>query len=83
MHWQQHWAEQFDHAFASHLIGKVKPEPAAFAHVVDAISTTPEQITFFDDSLSNVEAAAAFGLDAHHTDGFDDLTATLRALGHL
>jgi putative hydrolase of the HAD superfamily len=70
-----------DVAYASHICGLVKPDPALFRLVVDDLGCAPGDICFFDDSAGNVRAAQAFGLDAHLTVGVDQLTAKLQALG--
>ncbi|WP_306250375.1 HAD family phosphatase [Parvularcula sp. IMCC14364] len=83
VHWQQHWADQFDHPFASHLIGLAKPDPAAFRHVLADMNAAAETVWFFDDSRPNVEAANALGLNAFHTDGFEALLAKLVELSFI
>jgi FMN phosphatase YigB (HAD superfamily) len=50
--------------FVSHRIGSRKPEAHSFLHVCERIATPPEAVLFFDDSLINVEAARAVGMDA-------------------
>jgi FMN phosphatase YigB (HAD superfamily) len=39
-------AEAFDHHFASHLTGKIKPDEDAFQHATDTRSTTPVKFCF-------------------------------------
>lgn len=84
-----HWpmvepvAARFDHAFVSHLCGMVKPDPAIFQHVLKALGRPAQAVRFFDDSLKNVRAAQAAGLDAHHTVGFEALERTVADLGLL
>jgi len=56
----------FDGIFASHQLGRRKPEAAAFADVVAAIGVHPRSIVFFDDVAENVDAARASGLQAVH-----------------
>ena len=53
-----------DAQFASHLIGKMKPQRECFAYVCDAMALNPEQILFFDDGMENVEGARRAGLHA-------------------
>jgi len=84
-----HWpvvepvAALFDQVFASHLCGMVKPDPAIFAHVLHSLGRPPGSVRFFDDSLKNVRAARAAGMDAHHTVGFGALERKLAELGLL
>ncbi len=47
--------------FASHLIGRAKPDEAAYEHVERATGVAPGRILFFDDLAPNGRAAAARG----------------------
>jgi glucose-1-phosphatase len=80
-HWTDTITGHFDHAFSSHLIGHIKPDRSAFEYVVAALDVKPGDVHFFDDALANVEAATAFGLDAHHTVGYRSLRSKLTELG--
>ena len=77
----------FEEIYASSTIGLRKPDPAAFAHVLDAMSRrlgrelAPGEVAFFDDLAANVESARAFGLQAYVTATPADLTAALADLG--
>ncbi len=68
-HWKEVEAtgltEKIDHLFLSHEIGHLKPSPPAFKAAVDGLGVPAEEIIFFDDIIENVEAANAFGLNAH------------------
>ena len=84
-----HWNSQTDHAqirnmfdatFASHEIGFVKPEPAAFEHVVKALGVQAEEIVFLDDAEANVRAARDIGIQAHRVYGVDEARAALTNL---
>jgi FMN phosphatase YigB (HAD superfamily) len=85
-----HWNGQRDHdrirglfayAFSSHEIGHVKPDRAAFAHVIDALGVPPDEIVFLDDAASNVAAASSMGMRAHRVVGVDQARSVLTALG--
>jgi putative hydrolase of the HAD superfamily len=52
----------FDHLVFSARIGAVKPEPAAFAAALEAMSLRPQDVVFIDDRQENVEGAIACGL---------------------
>ena len=52
-------------AMVSCQIGLRKPDPAAFAAVLDRLGATPENTFFADDSPSNVAGAAGLGITAH------------------
>jgi putative hydrolase of the HAD superfamily len=83
VHWRPLWEQSFDHPFASHLIGKVKPDADAFEHVLTALNAHPEQIYFFDDSTQNVDVATSLDFNAFHTNGFEALKAKLASLNFL
>jgi putative hydrolase of the HAD superfamily len=57
-------AEAFDHHFASHLMGKIKPDEEVFHHVTRTLHCAPGEILFLDDNQLNVEAAKRVGLRA-------------------
>jgi putative hydrolase of the HAD superfamily len=61
--------EMFEHHFVSHLTGRVKPDRAAFEHVVDSLGCRPGSILFLDDNLVNVESARAVGMHASLANG--------------
>ncbi|MEN3113430.1 HAD family phosphatase [Uliginosibacterium paludis] len=68
-----HWAriqamglpERFDQTWLSHLIGEMKPAPGAFLAALEGMGFPAQEVLFLDDSLRNVEAAAALGMRAH------------------
>ncbi|MFG2431586.1 HAD family hydrolase [Streptomyces sp. NPDC048590] len=49
----------------SHEIGIEKPDPRAFEAVCAALEVEPGSCLFVDDAAANVEAARAFGMQAH------------------
>jgi putative hydrolase of the HAD superfamily len=54
----------FEHTFASHLMGKLKPDPEVFEHVVETLDCAAPAVLFMDDNRLNVEAARAAGMQA-------------------
>jgi glucose-1-phosphatase len=70
----------FEQCFASHLMGKIKPDREAFEHAVEALACAPRRILFFDDNLVNIEAAQSLGLRAVQVRG---IAETRRALEEL
>lgn len=82
-----HWAEldgvreAFDVCVVSHLIGHMKPEPAAYEHALQRLGAPPHRVCFFDDLAPNVAAARALGLQAVQVRGVAEAEAALRALG--
>lgn len=59
----------FDHHFASHLTGKIKPDEEAFQNVMQVLACRGEEILFLDDSHLNVRAARNVGITAVQTIG--------------
>jgi len=84
-----HWARKaameiqpaFDHHFASHLMGKVKPDIDAFDHVVQELDVPASRILFFDDNELNVQAARQVGMHARRVVGYDQLLIALAEYG--
>ena len=70
-----------DLAFSSHHFGVVKPDTEIFERVIRELDCPPEHVCFFDDSIKNVKAARAIGMNAHQTIGFDALADTISSLG--
>ena len=73
--------ERCDRAFASHLLGMLKPEAAIFTHVIDALGSAPRDILFLDDNPANVDGARARGMQAELVHGFDGAARALAARG--
>jgi len=71
----------FNHKFASHLMGLVKPDADSYEHVIKELAVDAQKILFFDDNLINVEAARAAGMQAQHVVGIEQLTVALNQLG--
>jgi glucose-1-phosphatase len=69
LHWPRMLNEMglgaaFEHRFASHLTGKIKPDCAAFEDVVATLECPPQQVLFLDDNRLNIEAAQSIGMHA-------------------
>jgi putative hydrolase of the HAD superfamily len=71
----------FRHLFVSSVIGKRKPEAAAFDHVVNEMGVPAGRVLFFDDTLENVEGARNAGLQAAHVTSDTHVADTLAAIG--
>jgi HAD superfamily hydrolase (TIGR01509 family) len=88
LHWPRFMDEwglsnMFDHTFASHLIGKIKPDEEAFKHVVDELGCKASAVLFLDDNMLNVEAARGIGMRAAHVKGVQDARSVLSEAGVL
>jgi len=86
LHWSRLMEETelehlFEYHFASHLIGKLKPDREVFEHVVAALGCEPSAILFLDDQPLNVEAAQAIGLQAVCVRGVQEAERVLTAVG--
>jgi FMN phosphatase YigB (HAD superfamily) len=73
-----HWPEvmgrmklekAFDHHFASHLTGKIKPDEDAFLHVADSLQCEADEVLFLDDNQLNVDAAKKCRMNAVRVKG--------------
>jgi len=82
LHWprlmeEMQLAEAFDQYFASHLMGKIKPDEEVFQHVTGTLNCAADEVFFLDDNKLNVEAAQAIGMNAVQVKG---VTAAEQAL---
>jgi putative hydrolase of the HAD superfamily len=68
----------FDYTFVSCETGLLKPDGAAFQHVIQHTGYAPERILFFDDSQRNVDSAVATGIVAFKTVGLEEVYSVLR-----
>ena len=82
MHWPQvmermKLADAFDHHFASHLTGKIKPDNEAFQHVTVALNCAAEEVLFLDDNQLNIDAAKKCGMHAVRVKGVPEAERAL------
>ena len=61
----------------------IKPDPALYRLTCERIGHAPGELLFIDDSLANIEAAAALGFHVHHFTDPAALRPQLLALGLL
>lgn len=88
IHWQylmrnEGLARAFPCHFASHLIGKIKPDAEAFQHVTDELHCGPHEVIFLDDNDMNVVAATSVGMQAVRVSGIAEAKRALIASGVL
>jgi putative hydrolase of the HAD superfamily len=67
--------------FASSAIGFLKREEGYYRFIERELDLAPHQLCLIDDTVSNVEAARAFGWTAHHFTGAAPLKAFLAQQG--
>src|SRR5215471_13368489 len=88
LHWpnllrRRDLCEAFDHHFASHLTGKIKPDQEAFQHVLATLRCRADEVLFLDDSRLNVDAAKRIGITAFQVKGPLEAEHALRQAGVL
>jgi len=88
MHWEGRFlrwgiTEEFDVRFASHEIGKLKPDPELFEWVLAALGVEGARVLFLDDNAINVEGARASGLRSVCVRGVAEARSALVADGVL
>lgn len=71
----------FRELYLSSSIGLLKPDRAAYDHVVKAIGAPASRVVFFDDLADNIAGARAYGLTAVHVKSSEDVARALTALG--
>ncbi len=71
LHWRRFggFAQQFDAAFSSHLLGHIKPDREVFEIVLSRLAVQPQEVRYFDDAPACVDAARNVGIRAHLADG--------------
>ena len=71
----------FDAVYASHLMGRAKPEPEFWLDILRAENVRPENVFFADDYPENVAAAGELGIHARLYLDATRLRADLLELG--
>lgn len=82
LHWPRIMDEMglrnlFAYHFASHLMGKLKPDREVFEHVVTLLGYEPSAILYLDDQLLNVKAAQSIGFQAVCVKGIQEVERAL------
>ena len=70
--------EVFDFIYSSAEIGMKKPDPKYYQYIINELQNAhvihePGEIVYFDDSVSNVQAAKDLGLQAHLYTGVEQV----------
>ena len=86
LHWERFQRETtlldaLDSHFASHQIGRMKPDPAIYEHAIIELRAPAASILFLDDNQVNVDAAIGAGMNAVLARGIDDVAQQLDRLG--
>jgi len=74
------WIAHFDHHIFSGEVRSVKPEPAIYQHVVDALGVPPSETLFIDDRNENLTQARAIGIHAIRYQSAEQLRNDLQTL---
>lgn len=72
--------EKFDKLFLSYELGLLKPNPEIFLHAVKFYNALPEDFIYFDDIISNVEAAKSIGMHAYQVFSPDEILNIINKL---
>lgn len=75
------WIAHFDHQVFSGEVRSVKPEPAIYRHVIDALGVPPSESIFIDDRDENLTQARAIGIQSIRYQSIEQLRNDLQALG--
>jgi HAD superfamily hydrolase (TIGR01509 family) len=85
LHWSnprlQSLLKYFRHCFVSFETGLMKPDRAAFDHVVTGIGLPPGEMLFLDDNFECVQAARKVGLPAFQARGLAGVRQVLATAG--
>lgn len=66
----------FERLCASRLLGGIKRDPAVYRKVAEDLGCDPTDMAFFDDSLTNVQAARETGMAGHRVRGIAEPRTT-------
>lgn len=69
--------DDFDGFFSTAEIGHKKNDPKFFESIIKSLGVRPQDLLFFDDSQSKVDAAKAVGIDAHLYTGVEQVKHVL------
>lgn len=61
--------DYFEKAYYSHLLGKRKPHPESYTHLLEDAGIHAHETLFIDDTLPNIEGANQAGLHTIHLTG--------------
>lgn len=65
-------SDYFDGIVTSFNVGCCKPDPRIYLYAIEHLAIDPADTTFYDDGLTNVEAARALGFHACHVTAEND-----------
>ena len=71
------FARPFEHLLFSCDLRAIKPDPVCFGKALSRLGAAPQEVTFIDDRVENVTAAAGLGLRAIRFTGTQPLHSAL------
>ncbi len=74
-------AQHLDFVVNSSEVGFSKPSPEIFSRALTVAGAQPHETLFVDDTLSNVVAATALGIQAHHFTSVASLKTFMQSFG--
>jgi putative hydrolase of the HAD superfamily len=69
--------EAFDNIYSSAHLGLKKPAVEFFAHVVDSLGVSKEEVLFWDDDMANIDGAKSYGINAEFYSDYDSFISTM------
>ena len=78
---RHHFWQLFDGCIVSAEIGRLKPDPAIFRHLLETFTLKAGETVFFDDVQPNVDGAKSVGIEARLFTTPGQCEEDLRALG--
>ena len=69
--------QDFEQYFLSYEMGLMKPDPAFFHHILEALEAQADECIFIDDRAENVDAALSVGITAFRFVGVSQLEMDL------
>jgi putative hydrolase of the HAD superfamily len=75
--------EHLDFIINSSEVGFAKPSSEIFTHALAVAGVRPKEAVFIDDTLSNITAATAMGITAHHYRSVPELCKFMQSAGLL
>jgi len=70
----------FEPVLLSWEVGKLKPDPLIYTHMLEALQVEPCECIFIDDRLENVQAAEALGIRGIHFAEFEEVKRVIHLM---
>lgn len=72
------FSDSFDKLYASGHLGHAKPAREFFAHIVDDLGVSKDNVLLWDDDMMNIEGARQYGIAAEFYEGYEQFLATMK-----